>query len=199
LTEEPRAQTRRPDDVEQWAAARTLADLGELTARWLEGSLGYQPAFEGERPSASEPRVPALIAANRAGFVTHYSQSGLALDEGRGQQRAVVCGFGAEETMHRIGRALLGTDLVALVYPPGGRLDGLQIPVSVSGGLVGTWAGAEMPVADIVEYFGGDCHRLAVEALCASWQATLFDPHWGRDDLLWDRLRAVADEARPSG
>jgi hypothetical protein len=29
-------------DAEQWAAARTLADLGELTALWLEGTISSQ-------------------------------------------------------------------------------------------------------------------------------------------------------------
>ena len=132
--------------------------------------------------------MPALVAANRGGLVTHFSQPGIALEQGL--QRAVVCGFGAEQTMHRLERVSLGTDLIALIYPPGGGLDGMQIPVSISAGLVGAWAGAEMRPEAIEEYYGGDCHEAAVAALCGAWQATLLDAHWGRDDLLWDRLRA---------
>ena len=32
-------------DRKLWAAARTLADLGELTARWLEGRIASQPGY----------------------------------------------------------------------------------------------------------------------------------------------------------
>ncbi len=30
-------------DRKAWRSARTLADLGELTARWIEGDLGEHP------------------------------------------------------------------------------------------------------------------------------------------------------------
>src|SRR6266496_4268047 len=33
-----------PEDAARWRAARTLADLGELTAQWLEGKIASIPA-----------------------------------------------------------------------------------------------------------------------------------------------------------
>jgi len=189
VAEDDRTGTSR-GDAYYWAEARTLAELGELMARWLEGSIRYQPAWEGERPAPeTEPLVPVLAALNRHGFVTHFSQPGMSVRSGVGRQRAAVSGFGSESVMHVIGRASLDTDLIALVYPPGGRLDGLQIPISVLDDLVGIWAGAEMRPDAIEEFYGPDCHPDAVAALLGAWQATVIDPNWGRNDLLWDRLR----------
>lgn len=34
-----------------WTAARTLADVGTLMARWLEGDLTYQPVYYGSEPT----------------------------------------------------------------------------------------------------------------------------------------------------
>ena len=187
-------------DARFWAEARTLDDLGELMARWLEGSILYQPAWGPRGPDPeTESLVPALAELNRRAFVTHFSQPGLSVRSHSGRQRAVVSGFGSEAVMHMIGRAGLDTDLIALIYPPGGRLDGLQIPVSVLDDLVGIWAGAEMRPDAIEEFYGPDCHQDAVAALRDAWQATVIDPHWGRNDLIWDRLQeALAGMAHPS-
>lgn len=55
-----------------WRDARTLADLGELTARWLEGTVGSVPGtVPGCGPDEETgPLVAVLATANRAGFVT---------------------------------------------------------------------------------------------------------------------------------
>jgi hypothetical protein len=182
---------RNPDDARYWADARTLRDLGELTARWLEGAIDYQPAWEAARPDAeTEALVPVLAALNRGGLVTHFSQPGRTTRPD-GMQRAVVSGFCAEDLVGLLQDATLATDLVLLAYPPGGGLDGLQIPVGTSKGSACTWAGAEVGPERIAEYYGPDCHPDALAALRGAWQTTLIDPHWGRDDLLWDRLLAA--------
>jgi len=190
---------RDPNDARHWAEARTLSDLGELTARWLEGGINYQPAWESGRPDAeTEPLVPVLVIANRGGFVTHFSQPGAIASSGRGQLRAAVSGFAAPELISRLQETALGTDLVLLAYPPGGGLDGLQLPIGMSDGVAYAGAGAEMRSEAIEEYYGPDCHPDAVAALREAWQATLIDPHWGRNDLLWDRLRAAVGAREPS-
>jgi len=190
-----------PDDARYWAKARTLSDLGELTARWLEGAINYQPAWEGARPDAeTEPLVPVLVIANRGGFVTHFSQPGASVNSGRDVGRAAVSGFGTAEVIGGLQEAALGTDLVLLAYPPGGGLNGLQLPIGISDGVAYAGVGAEMSSDAIEEYYGRDCHPDAVAALCQAWQATLIDPHWGRNDLLWDRLRAaVGAKGTPKG
>lgn len=82
-------------DRRRWRGARTLADLGELMALWLEGTIasrpGYQPRYGPDEET--EHLVPDLAALCRAGYVTTCSQPGLAdtgFDGRWWQQRAAV-------------------------------------------------------------------------------------------------------------
>jgi len=188
---------REPGDARYWAEARTLGDLGELTARWLEGAINYQPAWESARPDAeTEQLVSVLAALNRSGLVTHFSQPGVSAEVDHVLLRAAVSGFGTEELIRRIQDVALGTDLVILAYQPGGGLTGQQIPIGVTDGEACRWAGAEMSRQAIDEYYGGDCHPRAIASLRDAWQATVIDPHWGRDDLLWGRLHIAIATGR---
>jgi hypothetical protein len=73
-----------------WGQARTLADIGELTAQWLEGRITYLPADLGSAPdSETEALVPVLATVNRMGFVTDFSQPGVSVVESSGP-RCVV-------------------------------------------------------------------------------------------------------------
>ncbi len=63
-------------DRRAWEAARTLDDLGELTARWLEGTIASQPGYEpgcGPDPETAA-LIPVVARCNRAGYVTCGSQ-----------------------------------------------------------------------------------------------------------------------------
>jgi hypothetical protein len=66
-------------DRRRWRTARTMADLGELMALWLEGEIesrpGYQPRY-GPDPETKH-LVPTLAALCRAGYVTTQSQPGV--------------------------------------------------------------------------------------------------------------------------
>lgn len=82
-------------DRRAWKSAKTVADLGELMARWLEGEIasrpGYQPRFGPDEETAHI--VPTLAALCRAGYVTTQSQPGLAgtgVDGLWWEQRAAV-------------------------------------------------------------------------------------------------------------
>ncbi|MDG9701678.1 hypothetical protein [Streptomyces sp. DH37] len=97
-------------DRRTWATARTVADLGELTARWLEGRIGSQPGYVPNCGPDEETRelMPLLAAANRAGFLTTNSQPGCdgsGYDGRRWQQRAAVCGFAEPAVADRVRRA----------------------------------------------------------------------------------------------
>jgi hypothetical protein len=82
-------------DRRLWKSAKTVADLGELMARWLEGEIasrpGYQPRFGPDEET--EHIVPTLAALCRAGYVTTCSQPGFAGTGADGmwwEQRAAI-------------------------------------------------------------------------------------------------------------
>ena len=79
----------------RWHSARTLTDLGELMALWLEGKIasrpGYMPRYGPD--DETEHLVPALASLCRAGYVTTCSQPGFAgtgVDGLWWEQRAAV-------------------------------------------------------------------------------------------------------------
>ncbi|MFJ3533807.1 MULTISPECIES: DUF6919 domain-containing protein [unclassified Streptomyces] len=82
-------------DRRRWKSARTVADLGELMALWLEGEIasrpGYQPRFGPDEET--EHLVASLAALCRAGYITTCSQPGSAGTGANGlwwEQRAAV-------------------------------------------------------------------------------------------------------------
>ncbi|MBP5942594.1 DUF6919 domain-containing protein [Streptomyces acidiscabies] len=82
-------------DRRRWKSATTVADLGELMALWLEGTIGsrpgYQPRFGPDEETAH--LVPTLAALCRAGYVTTQSQPGRVWTGADGlwwEQRAAV-------------------------------------------------------------------------------------------------------------
>ena len=54
-------------DAALWMEARTLADLGELMAQWLEGRIRYQPGYGGPPDPETTDLIADLAALNRAG------------------------------------------------------------------------------------------------------------------------------------
>ncbi|MFR0358639.1 DUF6919 domain-containing protein [Streptomyces sediminimaris] len=185
----PMPDSRTPAGTELWRTAHTLEDLGELTAQWLEGRITHLPGYYADGPDEETTSlVPHLAEANRNGYVTDFSQPGLTYPGGDAQ-RAAVSGFCTEDVADRIGAAVLLTDLVAIVTPPGSS-NPTQIPVTTDDGEAFTWVGGGMDDGSIDDMYGDDCPD-AVEALKAAWQVDIFDPVWGRQDLLWERLSAV--------
>ena len=65
----------------EWRKAKSLNDIGELTAKWIEGTLPYYPLYDSETldEEGFEIRQP-LIFFNRSGFVTEFSQPAEELD-----------------------------------------------------------------------------------------------------------------------
>jgi hypothetical protein len=170
-----------------WWKARTVVDLGDMTARWLEGRLPYLPAYFGDQPAEeTEELISILAAINRAGFMTTQSQPGRRLGSKSGQ-RAFVTGFTAEENVQRIERALLPTELVMLATEPGLETF-LRVPVTIDDGSAFTWVGWSESADDIDAQYGDDLSPAALIALRAAWCVELFDPKWGRNTLLWPSL-----------
>jgi hypothetical protein len=190
-------------DRRRWAAARTLNDLAELTAQWLEGRIASQPGYYG-RCDVDEDEAPGLtdtlIRLNRAGFLTDNSQAGYdgpGYDGRRWRQLAAVTGFGDQHTHDWLAAALTGTRYRILAWPcrtSAWRRSGAGVPVTTADGRPVTVFGAQLTPAVIAGELYDGCDDAAIAAVCAAWQITIYDPRAGANDL-WPLLRAAADRA----
>jgi hypothetical protein len=174
-----------------WSEVDDLAGIGGLTARWLEGDITYRPARDGRAPGGETAElVPVLAALNRAGFVTDFSQTALPLHAGSAR-RAAVGGFCDMRMRLDLARAIATTDVVALWFPPAVK-SVAQVVVTLDAGKEVTWLGTAT-APDAIEYsYGEDLSLDGLEALIDAWQVQLFDPVWGRGDVLWPLLADVA-------
>lgn len=189
-------------DRRLWTSARTLADLGELTAQWLEGVIAAVPGYCGGPAEETASLVPVLAAANRAGFVTDSSQPG---GSGPGwQQRAAVQGFADDATLERLREACTGhPEIYAIVNraPRWFIRSGTATPVTRCSGRDVTRFGARLSCGHLSDAWTGygECSDDAVQAVCDAWQVTLVDTEWGREDSpLWAALERFAGAAGPA-
>jgi hypothetical protein len=186
----------------QRRSARNLADVGELTAQWLEGKHSPTLGCNGGVPDEeTELLVPILAAANRTGFVTHQSQPGMPLDEHGCAQRANVSGYAGPETFARLMAAISDADLIVTAAraldDSEERQFGPLFAVTLDEGEEFTWDGIALS-RPILERDYGDWHPAVVRELCAAWQVTIIDPVRGRNDVLWTVLEKLAAAPEPS-
>ncbi|WP_331764336.1 DUF6919 domain-containing protein [Streptomyces sp. NBC_01506] len=120
-----------------WKAVTTVADLGELMARWLEGEIASRPGYAARYGPDEETAhlVPTLAALCRAGYVTTQSQPGFAgtgVDGLWWEQRAAVDLVVTDpELLHRLVDAATSAGMVVRVNDH--RLDhGQDEPVIVT-------------------------------------------------------------------
>ena len=178
-------------DVARWRAARTLADLGELTAQWLEGGIASGPWYGGRSEDETTPLIPVLAAANRAGFVTDFSQPGELLDKDGSAQRAAVGGFTTTATLAALLAYLEGTGVTVLAHAGASQETtfDVQMAVSLDDDAACTWAGGCLGRLEF-ESYADYCGHEVLAALAGAWQVSLVDPEWGRNTVLWPALGA---------
>jgi hypothetical protein len=190
-------------DRKAWKSARTLEDLGELTAQWIEGKIGEQPAYHGTTDIESPEMVPVLAALNRAGYVTIQSQQGSdgpGYDGAHWVQRAAVEGFASHELAQRIWDAApLNLHVIDLCN------DHLpRVRVSSRYAWTVTYRNRE-PCTSFGHHLSrrhlrdahvgyGSLAAAAQDALCSAHQVTVIDLEPGRRDLLWDFLSGFCAE-----
>lgn len=175
--------------MNDWTEARSLRDLGELTALYLEGKAGH-PLYDDNVDDETIGIAPYLISYNRHGFLTSSSQPGLSLQDGY-RQRAYVNGFASKLVALSIYRLCLCTELIVLLFPPGYD-GGYQIPVTVESFHPFTWVGGgTMHEIDYMIAGGAIVHRPLIEELSAAWSVEVIDLCWGRNDYLWPLLESV--------
>ena len=173
-----------------WGNARTLLDLGELVARWLEGRIPSLTHYDAEPAPETEAIAEILARLNRAGFFTTDSQPGMPLDNTGFAQRAWVNAYAGEEIAKRVAALGLHTDLIVFVFEPG-QAGGYPLPITVRGFQPVTWDGLGCADVDLYGITDGLSESARGE-LRAAWNLVVIDPAWGRKSYLWELVeRAV--------
>lgn len=169
-------------DAAAWQATTSVKDLGELMARWLEGSIkswpGYQP---GARPDAeTRSLIPALARLNRAGFLTDSSQPGLS--RGAWQQRAAVCGYIADRGLgNRLRAAATRAGMVVATRE--------RVVATTRNGKPFTWFGGVMPKRELEFLWRDSIGDGAWSDLERAQPIAFIDPDYGPSNRLWQALR----------
>lgn len=174
-----------------WHQARTVRDVGLLTARWLDGDALLHPSYGSVRDSRPDDETaqitPTLVAANRAGFVTTNSQVGTYVHEyGVSRQRAEVQALVDPADIDRLITPLLERDdLVTDVHSPEDRR---RYDLR--------WGGKFSPSRGMIAFWYDGVGAEAVAALERSYYVEVTDPVAGRDARLWPALDELAQERR---
>ncbi|MBC9730978.1 DUF6919 domain-containing protein [Streptomyces sp. TRM68367] len=186
-------------DRKRWKTARTLTDLGQLTAAWWEGTVRRLPDQRANyRPHPTLTAHTAVLAtANRAGFLIPAAQAGLT--DHAVQQRAAVQGFVSEPALVR--RLVDAAEKAGLEIVLNDWLDfeydgpGTGITVTTGDGRDVVF-GQALGLADLKAMWPSLPY--AVGAVAPALQITLADPQFGPSILLWDTLAAAPRPAAPS-
>lgn len=136
----------RPDR-RRWRAPQSVTELGHPMALWLERGIrswpGYAPNWGPDEETAH--LVPTLAALCRRGFVTTFSQPGLATTgfDGRWwQQRASVEGYIADQALHdQLLAAADDAEFLVVATNPGTLRQQAPVTVTTRDGEPVTWAG----------------------------------------------------------
>ncbi|MEU9174897.1 hypothetical protein AB0D34_45300 [Streptomyces sp. NPDC048420] len=153
-------------DRRRWKSAKTVADLGELMALWLEGEIdsrpGYQPRFGPDEET--EHLVPTLAALCRAGYVTTQSQPGFAGTGADGlwweQRAAVELVVVDDDLFHRLVDAATAAGMFVRVHDYSrGRRPEYPVAATLRDGEVVTAFGGRIGRADMaIQWPGLDRH-----------------------------------------
>lgn len=179
-----------------WRETRTIADLGQAMAMWMEGRgpdwPGYYGKFGQEEENGARHLIPTLAAANRAGFVTTGSQpayDGPDSTGARWRQRAAVDGV-VHDRSPLLGSLTALERQGFLVFRGWPRQ---SVVISDRNGEPQTGFGGFRLGRDHAarEWHGIGRHALQ-ELKNRGVVLHIVDPTWGRDDRLWPALaRAI--------
>ena len=165
-------------DRKLWASARSLADVGALTVRWLNGEMKQTPGHCGPPCAETIPHIGVLSAVNRAGFVTTNSQSAAVASWGTCE--AWVAGLVSDGTLQRIQAEVIANPPLRLAGATGRQRFG-ESPLD----LRAAWR-------DDTGFYADRCPHAADE-IRDTWFITITDPEPGRNSELWRALAAFAD------
>jgi hypothetical protein len=172
-------------DRRAWRSARTWNALGALTVAWLRGELEQTPGHLGPPDPETIPLIPALTAANMAGFITTNSQRGDSDDSHAWE--AWVCGLIPEHLFPALERALARTELDLRVCHFGPR----RWRVLWHRRLHDHRPGFGCAWRADTGHYAGRCPALA-NVIGEAWGVMISDPVAGRNDVLWPALERFA-------
>jgi hypothetical protein len=199
MSTEPEYMSRT--DRERWQAARTLTDVGNLMADWIQGKITTRPGYYGPTDlDQPDTLVPLLASLCRDGFVTHQSQegfSGWGYDGAWWVQHAFVEAFTTEDVVDRLYETA-SSRLIVISHDPATlpawryRRDS-DFTATYRIGRPYTGAGSSLPRRHIRDpHIGfGACGKEATDALCSAWQVTVADLAPGPETFLWDFLSGL--------
>lgn len=193
-------------DQRVWDEVESIADAGELVARWLEGDMETAPGYYGRPAAETEEMIPDLAELNRSGFVTLGSQPGEGPVRGNDNtwwwQRAFVDGISDVAVADRIEAASRGEGLEPVRHHGASRRTDYSrnMPVTATHdhvahgrGFVATGTGVGLSRRDLQLCFGGYLH----DEVRRAEQTSVIDPVWGRNSLLLPTLtRELARDER---
>lgn len=179
---------------QDWASTASLAEVGELVAQWLEGARQWIPTYIGSKPHPETRRHIRFVLTrlNRVGWVTDSSQPGL-LRTGL-RQRAYVSGIAAPALTRYAEHLSLDSDVVVLraMRHPKHSPD-TKLVVTNRDGQPDTWLGSwDPPERDVL--LQAPLPPATAGAVRAAEALQVFDPVWGRDDVLWPWLHRLATD-----
>lgn len=179
-------------DRRRWKAAKTVADLGELMALWLEGEIdsrpGYQPHFGPD--DETKHLVPTLAALCRAGYVTTQSQPGFAGTGADGlwweQRAAVELVVVDDELFHRLVDAATDAGMFVRVHDYSrGRRPEYPVAATLRDGEVVTAFGGRIGRADMAIQWPG-LDRALYDQVAHGTYVSIVAPEYGTaGERLW--------------
>lgn len=184
-------------DRRRWRAARTISDLGELMALWLEGKIASRPGYQRRSGPDDETAhlVPTLAALCRAGYVTTQSQPGFTGTGGDGlwwEQRAAVELVVTDPTLfHRLVDAAYTAGLIARIndYRAGGGVQEQPVVTTTRDGEAVSSFGGRITRRDMAVQWPGLNRDLYHEVATGTY-VSITAPEYGTPG---ERLWAVLD------
>ena len=172
--------------MRHWKDAKTVADLGQLMADWLEGRIHETPNACGELDPETTPLVRTLAAINRGGYLTECSQPGS--DDRHGVQVPFVSGFIAHSNrrlVKALQREIRDADLCIIIdgkrddRRPGG------VPVAFKGREVVANAGKRTPRWHLTDSWS-ELNSTALANLLGAYEVTVIDPDGATGTRMWE-------------
>ncbi len=183
-------------DRRRWRSARTIADLGELMAQWLEGEIGsrpgYQPGFGPDEETAH--LVPTLAALCRAGYVTTCSQPGLVGTGADGlwweQRAAVELVVTDADLVHRLVDAASAAGMLVRIndYRRGGGAQEQPVVATTRDGEPVTAFGGRISRADMAIQWPGLDRRLYDQVSHGTYVSIVAPEYGPAGERLWTLL-----------